>query len=210
MHICTNRQKKMHLCFNSGFCWIRWKRVCRCLTVIFSAYRLLRVYTWLQTWNMWPSIIQAHMHAHTSTALPMLYRCAFCKILISCIPAVVSACSPISTLTCSSSSDSHIHIHFLLCLLQRLLLPWEPQHTTGRPMFPEDWENPISDHVGGFMQSEHMYVTLYGKYMPKQEKKKVGGFSQLADLMVNELKQKRILRSYKICKNFKVYHKYIF
>lgn len=59
------------------------------LTVIFSAYRLFRVYTWLYTWNRCPSIahkhththtrIQAHTHAHTGTALSMLYRCAAVK-----------------------------------------------------------------------------------------------------------------------------------
>lgn len=52
-----------------------------------------------------------HTCMHTQDSPAYTLQVCLRKILISCVPPVVSACSPISTLTCSSPSDSHIRIH---------------------------------------------------------------------------------------------------
>lgn len=67
---------------------------------------------------------------HTIAARFMLYRCAIVKSTRPLVPAALAACSPIWALSCSSPADKRIH--FLPCLLQRLLLLWEPQYSTER------------------------------------------------------------------------------
>lgn len=121
------------------------------LTVIFSAYRLFRVYTWLYTWNRCPSIAHKHTHTYTYTysgthacthrhsPVYALQVCR-CKILISYVPSVVTASSPISALTCSSPSVTHTHTLPALSAAAAAVAMGTP--STGWPMFPKDWENP--------------------------------------------------------------------
>lgn len=105
---------------------------------------------------------QAHMHAHTSAALSNLQVCC-CNILISYVAPLLSASSPISVLTCFSPFDTHAFTHFLLRLLRRLLLLWEPQHSTGRPVSLKNWENPNMRPCGrASVTTSHM--PLAGKW----------------------------------------------
>lgn len=54
----------------------------------------------------------SHVHACTHEhSLSTLYRCAVVKSSYPGAPPVVSACSPISALTCSSPSDTHSDTH---------------------------------------------------------------------------------------------------
>lgn len=80
--------------------------------------------------------MHAHTHKHASVYAPQVCRW---KSLMSCVLPVPSASSLFSALTRSSPSDTHTHTYFLLCLLQRLLLLWEPQYSTG---WPKDWLHP--------------------------------------------------------------------
>lgn len=78
-------------------------------------------------------------HKHSSAYAPQV---CCCRSLMSFTPPAVSASSPISALTWSSPSDTHIHTHIrilpALCAAAAAVA-MQPQHSTWRP---KDWENP--------------------------------------------------------------------
>lgn len=90
------------------------------------------------------------MHASTHKHKPIyaLQVCS-CKILIFLVIPVVSAYTPISALTCFSSSDTHTNSHTLpaLSAAAAACCYGNPQHSTGQPMFSRTEKTPMSDHV---------------------------------------------------------------
>lgn len=103
-----------------------------------------------------------HVRTHTIAARFALYRCAIVKSTRPPVPAALAACSPIWALTCSSPADKRIH--FLPCLLQRLLLLWEPQYSTERNYISQGLRKARVGPCGRY-RTEKLHTRCSGKLL---------------------------------------------
>lgn len=91
-----------------------------------------------------------HACTHKHSPAYALQVCR-CKILISYVPSVVTASSPISALTCSSPSITHTHTHTLpaLSAAAAAVAMGTSSIVQGDPCFPRIEKTPASEHLDG-------------------------------------------------------------